>query len=343
MLKSARAYARRLVAFCALALLIAPFAVAPAPSLAAPIVMKIGTATLNDQQHEWMKRFKAAVERDSKGRIEVQIYPASQLGSIPREIEDTQFGAVQCWIGPPEFLAGVDPRYQVPGAPALFSTPQQADRTLQDPAFNAAMLGLGANKGLKGISIFYYAQNGFIMRKPVRTIEDMKNTKVRDFGGALQDGMISVLGGAGVPMPLDQVLPALQQGAIDGSVTGITTGYSLKYFDVAKYFVDFNPSSIVSIAVVSKQWFDALPPDLQKIIVDDGRSVGRGMLPWTLGFITKASAGWTAGGGEIIHPAPAVMQQVRAREATVARDALKDKPEVLQLYDLAVKTAQKYK
>jgi TRAP-type C4-dicarboxylate transport system substrate-binding protein len=339
----ARTYLRRLVTYFALALLIAPLAVAPAPSLAAPIVMKIGSATLNDQQHEWMKRFKAAVERDSNGRIEVQIYPASQLGSIPREIEDTQFGAIQAWIGPPEFLTGVDARYGVPGAPALFTTPQQADRTMQDPAFNAAMLGLGANKGLKGISIFYYAQNGFIMRKPVHTVDDLKNTKIRDFGGPLQDGMVAVLGGAGVPMPLDQVLPALQQGAIDGSITGITTGYSLKYFDVAKYFVEFNPSSIVSIAVVSKQWFDALAPDLQKIIVDDGKSVGRGMLPFTLSFISQAAAGWTAGGGEIVHPSPAVMQVVRAREATVAHDALKDKPDVLQLYDLAVKTAAKYK
>jgi len=44
--------------------------------------MKMGTATVNDQQHEWLKRFKTAVERDSKGRIEVQVYPASQLGSI---------------------------------------------------------------------------------------------------------------------------------------------------------------------------------------------------------------------------------------------------------------------
>jgi TRAP-type C4-dicarboxylate transport system substrate-binding protein len=58
----------------------------------APIVMKLSTATINDTQHEWLKRFAAAVEQDSGGRIKGEIYPASQLGSIPRQIEGTQFG-----------------------------------------------------------------------------------------------------------------------------------------------------------------------------------------------------------------------------------------------------------
>ena len=45
--------------------------------------MKIGTATLNDAQHEWMKIFVAHVEKDSGGRIKGELYPASQLGPIP--------------------------------------------------------------------------------------------------------------------------------------------------------------------------------------------------------------------------------------------------------------------
>ena len=50
-------------------------------------VMKLGTATINESQHEWCKRFAAMVEKDSGGRIKPEIYPASQLGPIPREIE----------------------------------------------------------------------------------------------------------------------------------------------------------------------------------------------------------------------------------------------------------------
>lgn len=84
-------------------------------------VMKLGTATINDSQHEWCKRFAAMVEKDSGGRIKGEIYPASQLGPIPREIEGVQFGAIQGYIGPPEFAVGVDPRYEVVSAPGLIA------------------------------------------------------------------------------------------------------------------------------------------------------------------------------------------------------------------------------
>src|SRR5271168_4793923 len=99
----------------------------------APIVMKLSTATLNDTQHEWLKRFAAAVEKDSGGRIKGEIYPASQLGAIPRQIEGTQFGSIQGWTGPPEFLVGVDERYEVMSAPGLFSSQDQDIRVITDP------------------------------------------------------------------------------------------------------------------------------------------------------------------------------------------------------------------
>src|SRR5260370_33161668 len=79
-------------------------------------VMKLSTATINDTQHEWLRRFTAAVEKDSGGRIKGEIYPASQLGSIPRQIEGMQVGSIQRWLGPPEFLVASDERYETPSA-----------------------------------------------------------------------------------------------------------------------------------------------------------------------------------------------------------------------------------
>ncbi len=109
-----------------------------------PNVMKLGTQTLNDSQHEWMKIFARLVETGSKGQIKVELYPASQLGTGPRMIEGTQFGAIQGFVGPPEFLAGVDSRFEVLGSPGLFKDAAHANRTLQEPEFNKAFLALGA-------------------------------------------------------------------------------------------------------------------------------------------------------------------------------------------------------
>jgi len=95
-------------------------------------VMKLGTATINDAQHEWCKRFVTMVEKDSGGRIKGEIYPASQLGPIPRQIEGVQFGAIQGYVGPPEFLVGVDDRYQVLSAPGLVTDMEHGIRVASD-------------------------------------------------------------------------------------------------------------------------------------------------------------------------------------------------------------------
>ena len=104
------------------------------PATAADFVMKFGTATINETQHQFIKFYKEEVEKASGGRIEVQIYPASLLGPIPREIEGVQLGNIQGYIGPVDFFVGVDPRFGVFSAPMLFRDEPNAAATVHDPA-----------------------------------------------------------------------------------------------------------------------------------------------------------------------------------------------------------------
>ena len=84
-----------------------------------PYVMKISTPTIHDIPDTWANNYAAALQKDSGGRIKVEVYPASALGSIPRQIEGTQIGSIQCEIVPPEFMVGLDPRFEVMAAPGL--------------------------------------------------------------------------------------------------------------------------------------------------------------------------------------------------------------------------------
>src|ERR1044071_1900236 len=95
-------------------------------------VMKITLPTINDPSHLLAKNYAAAIERDSGGRVKTEIYPASQLGSIPRQIEGTQFGAIQCAIIPPEFFVGVDERFEVLTSPGLVDSVEHAHRLTTD-------------------------------------------------------------------------------------------------------------------------------------------------------------------------------------------------------------------
>jgi TRAP-type transport system periplasmic protein len=330
-------YARSLasILFIALALALQPHRAAAAD----PIIMKIGTATINDQQVAWMNFFKQSVERNAKGRIDVQLYPASQLGSTQHEIEGTQFGSIQGWVGAAEFLSGVDPRYQVLSAPGLFSTPQNAQRTLHDPAVFSHYATMAENKGLVGIGLFFGDEDAVAMRKPVRSLADFSGTKIRVLAGAIELEYMHQLGASGVPMPLDQVSPALQQGAIDGVLEGITTAAPFKHYGVAKYLTEINQTYYCDITVISKTWFDALPADLQKIVLQGGKDADNQTLAWDTANRAAQFKAWTSGGGELITFEAPQKAAVNAVLAKVAPAVFAGNAELLATYHLVQSAA----
>src|SRR5260370_24885976 len=166
------------------------------------MTIKLATATLNDAQHEWMKRFAAAIDKTSDGRIKSEIYPASQLGAIPRMIEGTQLGSIQIWVGPPEFLVGVDQRFELLSVPGLFQNDEHAVKTVADLEVSKAFLAIGANNGLVGASLFAYGPVAFAMRAPSRTLADLRCTKIRVLASPFHTEQISSLGATGIPFNL---------------------------------------------------------------------------------------------------------------------------------------------
>src|SRR5919106_7037372 len=105
--------------------------IAAAPALAQS-VMKIGTATINDVQHEWANRFAERMSKQAAGKLKVEVYPAEQLGNNARMLEGLNIGTVEAVIGPPEFIVGVDPRFQIASAPGLVKDLEHAARLSQD-------------------------------------------------------------------------------------------------------------------------------------------------------------------------------------------------------------------
>jgi len=321
-------------------------AAASGPSRAAdesPIVMKITVPTLNDGPHEFSKRFAAAVERDSQGRIKGEVYPASQLGSIPRQIEGTQFGSIQVAVIPPDFFVGVDERFEVMAAPGLIDTMQQGQRLCADPAVQQLMLGLGANKGLHGAAMFIAAQSAIIAHDPIRHLADFKGKKIRVFASDFQKVPLERLGATPVAMSLGDVLPALQQGAIDGATAAVPVFANFQYQDAAKYVTVTNQPAIFIMVEFSRKWFDGLPQDLQKIVSQDATAQAKAIIPWSIDYDAKENAVWTKAGGELIHFPPDEEAKYLATLASVGDDVSKSKPNVRAAYELVTGAAKRDK
>ena len=324
--------ARILVALAVATLFVAH----PAAAQDKVMTIKLATATLNDAQHEWMKLFAAAIEKKTNGRIKAEVYPASQLGSIPRMIEGTQLGSIQIWVGPPEFLVGVDQRFELLSAPGLFSDFPHAIRVIGDPEFNKAWLALGANKGLIGAALFMTGPTVFDMRVPVRTLADLKGKKIRVLASPFQMDQLKAIGATGVPLSLGDVLPALQQGALDGAMGALPVFSALQYQDTAKYMVETGQSFIFSQAVLSKRWFDGLPADLQADVMSTSREAAAIAIPWSVDFLDAQRKEWVKKGGEVSSLPAADHAELMAKMAPVGDDIVKAKPELKPMWDLLV-------
>jgi TRAP-type transport system periplasmic protein len=306
-----------------------------------PYVMKIALATVNDPLHQFAKNYAAAVEKDSSGRIKVEIYPSSQLGSTQRQAEGVQFGEIQCLVVPPEFLTGIDERFEVLAAPGLVKSMADGERLAADPAVRRLMLGLGADKGLHGVALFMIAQSSIIATTPIRRLADLKGKKIRVFASQFQSEAMRRLGATPKPMTLGDVLPALQDNAIDGAVSSVAVFATMHYWDAAKYVTETGQPAIFGIAEFSKKWYDSLPPELQQIVEKDAASQAATTNPWMIDINAKARKVWTDHGGELISLSLDDQSAMLGELASVGEDVAKGKPQLDAAYQIVTEAARR--
>ena len=304
-------------------------------------VMKISLPAINDPSHLFAKNYAAAIERDSGGRIKTEIYPASQLGAIPRQIEGTQFGAIQCVIMPPEFFVGVDERFELLAAPGLVNSIQHAHRLAVDPATLKLVLGLGAEKGLHGAGLFLNGMSSVIAKKPIRNVSDFKGRKIRTLASKFQTEPFHRLGATPVVMTLGDVLPALQQGTIDGSIGSIVIFTPMRFQDAAKFVTETGQPAVFVAVEISKRWFDTLPADLQKILDENAAKEAVALQPRMVELYNNARQGWTDAGGELISLPPDEQASMMRTLSSVGADVSNANPTLSEAYKAVTAGAER--
>lgn len=312
------------------------------PAIAAQYVMKFGTATMNETQHQFIKFYKTALEKASGGRIEVQIYPNSELGPIPREIEGVQLGSIQGYIGPVDFFVGVDPRFGVFSTPMLFRSDAQAAATIQDPTLQKELFGFVAAKRMVGIATLGLGASDYAARQPIMTLANFAGKKLRINGTALERAKMSALGATGIAMPLSEVVPALDQGTVDGTISGLSVFVAFKMADLVKVVTVTNDTMILSIAVVSQNWLDSLPPDLRKIVIDTGHKVQTEAQQWEVAFNKKLVKDWTAMGGTVHTLSPADLAKMKKLLDPVGDEVTKSEPAIHAMLEQVRAVAAKH-
>jgi TRAP-type C4-dicarboxylate transport system substrate-binding protein len=303
--------------------------------------MKISLATVNDQIHAFVRNFAAALEKDSGGRIKPEIYPASQLGPIPRQAEGVQFGAIQCQVVPPEFLVGIDERFEVMAAPGLVASMTQGQQLAANPEVLKLMLSLGADKGMHGAGLFMVNPSAIASKTPLRHIGDFKGKKIRIFASPFQTTAFDRLGATPVAMSLGDVLPALQQGTIDGAVASTAVFTAFHYQDATKYVTETGQPAIFAVVEISQKWYDALPQELQQVVDRDAASQAVAINPRATEITENSRLIWRDTGGELISLPNDEQSSLLKMLASVGADVSKEKPRLSDAYQIVLDATAK--
>jgi len=308
---------------------------APAPAAAEkPIVWRVNTSFtpvgLIADQLEW---FKKSVEQRSGGRLIFEIYYSSALGFDRAEaLPVLRDGLVEI-----NELADNDevslPLIALPSLPFLFESwvPKNYwDATVFNPIleeeleknWNCKILALNPNWP----PVYFYS------KKPLRTVEDFKDVKVRCWAGIIVD-TLKYMGTAPFVIDTADMYTALQRGMIDTAVTAPTTVYEFKMYELLDYTTVIPIMLSTQYKAVNLDAFNALPKDLQDIVVLAGHDA-------THRYAYKASLDGVGAlkvlekqGMETIYPEPGVIEQFKKmlKPLYVAYDARSKDPRITAL------------
>ena len=260
-----------LAALCA-ALVVAFAGPAPAQQ---KFTFKLGWVTPENPQDPYAAGaifFKQTVERQSAGRIEVQLFPNRQLGDEKPLLEGLRFGTVDAAVITNAVVSQVEPAFQVNDLPFLYRNEAQAHKALDGKMGQLLAKKLEA----KGIVSLAYMEGGFRHMinnvRPVNRPEDIKGVKYRVMQNPVYIEMFTALGGNAVPMAWGETYTAVQQGTIDGLELPIGPIDSLKVNEVTKFLSLTSHTYSMIALLVSKKSFDKLPRDLQEVMREAGKS-----------------------------------------------------------------------
>lgn len=309
---------------------------------AADFTMKFGFVTRGEQQHTWSDWYAEGVNKASKGRIEAKTFPGGQLGSIPRHVEGVQLGTVEAVIFPADFFVGVDPRFGVFSIPSLFKNREHAAKVLADPEIAGVVNSLGGNKGMVGVGAFVHSTVHYFGKKPIRKLDDFRGLKMRVNATPAERERMKRLGATAIPLPLGELVPALQRGVVDGTMSGIGIYVNFKFQRLGTVLTQTDDTLLISTGLVSKKWLDGLPADLRNIVLEEGRKVRKRIIVESPKMEDGFTKKWKDVGGTIIRFSDAEQAKLLSTIRTVGADVTKSNPQVSAFYNKLLAVGVKY-
>ncbi|MEH7333605.1 DctP family TRAP transporter solute-binding subunit [Neobacillus drentensis] len=221
---------------------------------------------------------KEYIEKESGGKIKVQVYPNSQLFGDKDEYQNLVANNVQFIIPDMSKLVGNDPGFNVPAMPFLFKDDAAAD-AFWDGEKGQEIFKRLEKDGVHGLAMWPNgAKHMTNNKKPIKSPEDLKGLKIRTQGGQLLEEIYGKLNAGSVSIPFAELYTALQQGTVDGEENTYSNIESKKFDEVQKYTTVMGHTRVDYALLTNTKFWNSLNDKTKAIVqkgVEEGTKVAR--------------------------------------------------------------------
>ena len=230
-------------------------------------------ATLAPEGTAWMnvmKEFDEAIRKESGGRVGFRIYPGGVQGDEKVVLRKIRSGQLHAGGFTGVAMGEIAPNVRILDSPFLFQSYEEVDHIYEtfDEEFRAAF-----RKG--GYVLLGWAEVGFVYvftNTGIATPQDLKKLKMWSWDGdPIAETLLKELGVSPIPLGMPDVMTSLQTGLIDAFYGPPLATLMLQWYTRAKFMVDVRLADAAGAVLISQKQFDALPADVQKILLENGK------------------------------------------------------------------------
>ena len=228
-------------------------------------------------QHQAMLALKEYLEKESNGRIKVEIFANGELGDATDTLEMIAANTVQGSGFSSDYLSAYDSRLSFLQLPFLFDDYEQVEKLVFDleGEFHIMYNDIAKENGFYVLGFQYDGTRNFSNNvRPIETAADMKGLKVRAQQSDMSVATFEALGCNATSMAFSEVYTALQQGVVDGQDNPAPLTLAGKFNEVQKYYSTLGHNAGIAVFVTNYEWLQSLPEDLRELVLYAGEKIG---------------------------------------------------------------------
>lgn len=216
--------------------------------------------------HAGLEFFKKRVEELSGGKLTMDIYSGSSLGSEPKCIEQLKNGSLDMTKASSAQLGMFEPRLNALTLPYVFRDRAHYWSVL-DSDLGEKFLRFLHEQGMIGLCFFDAGSRSFYTtKKKIFSPDDLAGLKIRVMNSRVDLEMIKAFGASPTPISSGETYTALSQGVVDGAENNPPTYLLGGQFEVAKFFTLDEHTSIPDILVIGEQAWKSLSKEEQDVM-----------------------------------------------------------------------------